>query len=98
MNEILELLRGHRGKFGHVVFRKKNGELRKMNFRQGVGLGVSPLKGGNWSNSAAKASDYHLVLVTDIDEEKQKLHSRRSFNVNRVIYLKIGGETFGSLK
>ena len=89
---LREMLNKHRGKFGYVIFTKKDGTKRKMNFRQGVREGISPLKGGQWANGAAKPQN--LILVTDIDKEKKKEHSRRSFHIDSVEYLKIGGEIY----
>lgn len=80
------ILGANKGKFGTVVFRKKNGDERTMRFRQGV---KKYLKGGNWSNSDSKPTDHNLVLVYDIENEAYK-----SFKIDSVESLKIGGETF----
>ena len=93
---IRNMLNRHRGKFFFVEFRKKDGSIRKMNGRQGVKNGTTPLKGGNWSNSGAKPNDYDIALVTDIDKEKQGKPSRRSFKLDSVVYLKIGGEIYSA--
>ena len=96
MCEIRDMLNRNRGKFGYVVFEKKDKSLRKMNFRQGIKNGISPLKdSGTWSNSDAKPKDYNLVLVSDMGLEKAGKPSRRSFKVDSVKYLKIGGEVYG---
>ena len=92
---IKSMLDRHRGKFGSVKFTKRDGSQRSMNFRQGVTSGgTTPLKEGKWSNSDAKPIDYDLILCTDVDKEKKKEHSRRSFKLDSVTYLKIGGEVF----
>ena len=92
MKKIQDMLKRHRGKFGYVIFTKKDGTERKMNFRQAVKGGTTPLIGGQWANGFTKPKS--LVLVTDIDKEKKMEHSRRSFHINTVTYLKIGGEIF----
>ena len=95
IDEIGAMLGANRGKIGSVEFTKKNGEIRKMNFRQSVKNGSTPLKGGKWANNNAGAAYNHgLVLVTDIDKDRKGEHSRRSFSIDSVIRLKIGGEVF----
>jgi len=92
---LFSLLNKHRGKEGHVQFTKKNGDLRKMRFKQGVIGGVCPLQGRHWANTPKiKAEDYSLALVTDLDKEEAGEHSRRSIPLDRVEELTIAGETY----
>lgn len=91
--QILDLLQKNRGKFFTVEFEKKNGEIRKLNARQGVVEGSTPLSGGQWSNSS-KEKPPTLVLCTDLAKEKAKEHSRRSFYTDTVRTLKIAGKTY----
>jgi len=91
--QILDLLQKNRGKFFTVEFEKKNGEIRKLNARQGVVNGTTPLVGGEWAGSKSQKPPT-LVLCTDIVKEKANEHSRRSFYTDKVKSLKIAGETY----
>lgn len=91
---VTELLRQHYGKIFSVEFVKKNGETRKMLARQGVKNGSTPLKGGEWANgNAGSPSDHDLILVTDINLEKQGGHSRRSIPINGIKEITVAGTT-----
>ena len=100
-NELIaQKLNQHRGKFGNVVFTKKDGSERSMNFRQGVKKG---LLGGGWAGGAERPSD--LMLVSDLqlyrkfkqeglDDDEAMQKSRRSFKIPTVKELTIAGETY----
>ena len=62
-NELItQKLNQHRGKFANVIFTKKDGSERSMNFMQGAKKG---LRNGLWANGTVeKPSD--LMLVSDL--------------------------------
>ena len=98
---ILQKLNQHRGKFASVIFTKKDGSERCMNFMQGAKKG---LLGGQWANGTVeKPSD--LMLVSDLklyrkfkqeglDDDEAMQKSRRSFKIPTVKKLTIAGETY----
>ena len=94
IDEIGAMLGANYGKIFNVKFVKADGSIRTMNARQGIKQGGTPLKGGKWAGGKAKATDYNLVLCTDLEKEREGKHSRRSFRLESVKYLKIGGEVF----
>ena len=99
---ISRKLSEHRGKFANVIFTKKDGSQRTMNFRQGVKKGLK--SGGMWANGTVeKPSD--LILVSDLqlyrkfkqeglDDDEAMQKSRRSFKIPAVKELTIAGETY----
>ena len=102
-NELIaQKLNQHRGKFANVVFTKKDGTERSMNFMQGVKKGLK--SGGIWANGTVeKPSD--LMLVSDLqlyrkfkqeglDDDTAIQKSRRSFKIPTVKKLTIAGETY----
>ena len=99
---IAQKLQQHRGKFANVVFTKKDGSERTMNFMQGAKKGLK--SGGQWANGTVeKPSD--LMLVSDLqlyrkfkqeglDDDAAMQKSRRSFKIPTVKELTIAGETY----
>lgn len=101
-NELIaQKLNQHRGKFANVIFTKKDGSERSMNFMQGAKKG---LRNGLWANGTVeKPSD--LMLVSDLklyrkfkqeglDDDEAMQKSRRSFKIPTVKELTIAGETY----
>ena len=98
---ISQKLQKHRGKFANVIFTKRDGSERSMNFMQGVKKG---LRGGEWAGGTVeKPSD--LMLVSDLqlyrkfkqeglDDDTAMQKSRRSFKIPTVKKLTIAGETY----
>ena len=98
---ILQKLQQHRGKFANVIFTKKDGSERSMNFMQGAKKG---LRNGLWANGTVeKPSD--LILVSDLqlyrkfkheglDDDEAMQKSRRSFKIPTVKELTIAGQTY----
>jgi len=95
INEMGAELGANFGKIFKVRFKKVNGEERSMTARQGIRGGISPLKpNGRWANGNADPTDHLLVLCTDMEKEKRKEFSRRSFKLDQVLELNIGGKQF----
>lgn len=98
---IVQKLNQHRGKFANVIFTKRDGSERTMNFRQGVKKG---LLGIGWAGGTVeKPSD--LMLVSDLklyrkfkeeglDDDTAMQKSRRSFKIPTVKELTIAGQTY----
>ena len=79
-----ELINKSKGKIFTVTFRKKNGELRKMNCRLGVSKGVNG-KGMNY-NPTLKA----LKPVFDMQIKEWRmlnLETIRELNINKEKYM-----------
>ena len=81
-NGLREIIRSSRGRMVTVEFRKKNGELRKLNGRLGVQKG---LNGGK--NSTAHIPKY----LTIFDVRK---HGHRNVNLDTITYLAANGCKF----
>ena len=98
---ILQKLNQHRGKFANVIFTKRDGSERTMNFMQGAKKG---LLGVGWAGGTVeKPSD--LMLVSDLklyrkfkqeglDDDTAMQKSRRSFKIPTVKELTIAGQTY----
>lgn len=101
-NELItQKLQQHRGKFANVVFTKRDGSERSMNFRQGAKKG---LRNGQWANGTVE-KPLDLMLVSDLqlyrkfkqeglDDDAAMQKSRRSFKIPTVKELTIAGETY----
>ena len=101
-NELIaQKLKQNRGKFANVIFTKRDGSERSMNFMQGAKKG---LRSGLWANGTVeKPSD--LMLVSDLqlyrkfkqeglDDDEAMQKSRRSFKIPTVKKLTIAGQTY----
>jgi len=93
--KIKKLLNDNYGKIFSVAFHKRSGEFRNMTARQGVINGGTALRGGEWANgNAGKADDHDLILVTDINLEKEGKHSRRSIPIEGIVEITVAGTTY----
>jgi len=81
-DQIDEIIAKAGNQFASVEFVKKDGSLRKMNFRRGV---TKYLRGGK---STLDGKD-HLVIVYDL-----KAKGYRVFNKNTTKRLVVGGEEY----
>lgn len=77
--EALEKIKQSKGRFFGTTFRKKNGELRTMNCQL---LKEQP------------QLSIGYILVEDTNLKLKKESAIRIVNIQTLVYLKIGGETY----
>lgn len=86
------LIEGTNGKIASITFVKKNGEIRKMQFRTGVkaGLVKDPRICSNGTSNTAAHIDY-LIRVCDIAETKSEGKvAYRTINLSTITHFKCG--------
>lgn len=83
IQEAVKVIKNSRGKFARATFRKKDGEIRHMNFRLGVRKGVTG------QGMAYNPEDRGLITVYDVQKR-----AYRMINVEGLIEVRAAGQTW----
>jgi len=87
MEEIVALLKSNGNKIGWIEFKKINGTMRKMCFRN---LPLSRLKGGNTRYDLKAAGVYPILDIKSNQIKSVKLKNIKRMTLNKIKYVVLG--------